>query len=68
MLCCKVKTSGGLSQDFAGLGQNGVTAKNRVRAGSSHSTAQRIKLLLPILINDIYFLLCIGLIQNYLRL
>ena len=35
-------TSGGLSQDFAGSGQNRVTAKNHVRAGSSHSAACNI--------------------------
>ena len=37
-----VANSGGLSQDFAGLGQNRVTAKNRVRAGLSHSAARNI--------------------------
>ena len=35
-------TSGGLSQDFAESGQNRVTAKNQVRAGSSHSAARTI--------------------------
>ena len=35
-------TSGGLSQDFAGSGQNRVTAKDHVRAGSSHSAARNI--------------------------
>ena len=32
-----VDTCGGLSQDFAGSGQNRVTAKSQVQAGSSHS-------------------------------
>ena len=35
-------TSGGLSQDFAGSGQNWVTAKNQVQAGSSHRAAHNI--------------------------
>ena len=35
-------TSGGLSQDFAGSGQNRVTAKHQVRAGSSHSAEHNI--------------------------
>ena len=34
--------SGGLSQDFAGSGQDRVTAKKRVRAGSSHSAEHNI--------------------------
>ena len=34
--------SGGLSQDFAGSGQNWVTAKNQVWARSSHSVARKI--------------------------
>ena len=34
--------SGGLSQEFAGSGQNRVAAKNQVQAGSSHSTARNI--------------------------
>ena len=59
-------TSGGLTQDFAGLGQNRVTAENQVRAGLSHSAARNI--LLSILIDNIYFVICIGLIQGYLRL
>ena len=35
-------SGGGLSQDFAGSGQNRVTAKNRVRTGPSHSPAHNI--------------------------
>ena len=35
-------SSGGLSQDFAGTGQNRVTAKNQVQAESSHSAARNI--------------------------
>ena len=35
-------SSGGLSKDFAGSGQNRVTAKKQVRAGSSHSSARNI--------------------------
>ena len=34
--------SGGLSQNFAGSGQNRVTAKNQVRAGLSHSAARNV--------------------------
>ena len=34
--------SGGLSQDFAGLGQNRVTAKKQVRAGLSYSASRNI--------------------------
>ena len=37
-----ITTSGGLSQDFAKSGQNRVTSKNQVQAGSSHSTACNI--------------------------
>ena len=37
-----VCNSGGLSQDFAESGQNRVTAKDQVRAGSSHSAARNI--------------------------
>ena len=37
-----IVASGGLSQEFVGSGQNQVTAKKRVRAGSSHSTARNI--------------------------
>ena len=37
-----VTSSGGLSQDFAGSGQNRVTAKNRVRSGSSHRAVRNI--------------------------
>ena len=54
--------SGGLSQHFAGSGQNLVTAKKQVLAGSS------IILLLPSLIKNNYFVICIRLIQSYLRL
>ena len=35
-------SSGGLRKDFAGSGQNRVTAKNQVRAGSGHSAACNI--------------------------
>ena len=35
-------SSGGLSLDFAGSGQNRVTAKNQVRVGSSRSAACNI--------------------------
>ena len=35
-------TSGGLTQDFAGLGQNQVTAENQVRAGLSHSAEHNV--------------------------
>ena len=63
-----VSTSGGLGQDFAGSSQNRVIAKHQVQAGSSHSAAQRFILLLPNLIDNIYFVICIGLIQRYLRL
>ena len=55
--------SGGLSQGFAGSGQNRVTAKK-----PSSSCAQHVILLLPSLINNIYFVICIGLIQSYLKL
>ena len=34
--------SGGLSQDFAGSGQNWVTVKKLVCAGSSHSAVRNI--------------------------
>ena len=61
-----IVASGGLSQDFVGSGQHRVTAKKRVEPG--RVTAQRVILLLPSLINNIYFVICIGLIQSYLRL
>ena len=35
-------TSGGWNLDFAGLGKNQVTEKNRVQAKSSRSTAHNI--------------------------
>ena len=37
-----IQTSYGLSKDFAGSGQNWVTAKNQVRAGSSYSAERNI--------------------------
>ena len=37
-----IPTSGGLSQDFDGSGQNRVTAKNQVPAWPSHSAARNI--------------------------
>ena len=61
-----VNTSGGLSQDFAASGQNRVTAKTKFEP--VRATAQRVILLLPSLINNIYFVICIRLIQSYLRL
>ena len=60
------RASGGLSQDFAELGQIQVTAKTKFEPG--RVTAQRVILLLPNLIDIIYFVICIGLIQSYLRL
>ena len=58
--------SGGLSQHFLGSGQNLVTAKTEFEPG--RVTAQRIILLLPSLSKNIYFVICIELIQSYLRL
>ena len=59
--------SGGLKQNFAGSGQNRVTAKkNKFELG--RVTAQRVILLLRSLINNIYLAICIGLIRSYLRL
>ena len=58
--------SGGLSQDFAGWGENRVSAKNIFEPGQV--TAQRVIVLLPTLSNNIYFVICIGLMQSYLRL
>ena len=58
-----VNTSGGLSQDFAGSFQNRVTAKTKFEPG--RVTAQRVILLLPSLINNIYFVICIGLIPSW---
>ena len=57
-----IGTSGGLSQDSAGSGQNRVTAKSQVRAGSSHSAVRNITII------NMYFVICIGLIQSYLKL
>ena len=37
-----IASSGVLSQDFAGSGQNRATAQNQVQAGSSHSAARNI--------------------------
>ena len=42
MTLVAIMTSGGLSQDFAGSGQNRVTATNQVRAGSSHNAVRNI--------------------------
>ena len=61
-----VLASGGMSQDFAGSGKNRVTAKTKFESG--RVTAQTVTLLLPSLIDNIYFVICIGLIQSYLRL
>ena len=55
-----IQTSGGLSKDFAGSGQNRVTAKTKFEV--SQVT------LFPSLTNNIYSVICIGLIQSCLRL
>ena len=60
------RTSGGLSQDFAESGQNRVPAKNKFEPG--RVTAERVILLLPSLINNIYFAIYIGLMRSYLKL
>ena len=57
--------SGGLSLDFAGSGQNLVTAK---KTSASWVESQRVILLLRSLINNIYLAICIGLIRSYLKL
>ena len=55
-----------MSQDFARSGKNRVTAKTKFESG--RVTAQTVTLLLPSLIDNIYFVICIGLIRRYLRL
>ena len=45
------------------MGKNRVTAKNQVPAGSSDSAARNITA--ANLINNIYFVVCIGLIPSY---
>ena len=42
MVLSVVASSGGLSLDFAGLGQNPVTAINQIRAALSHRAAHNI--------------------------
>ena len=59
--------SGGLSQDFVGSGQNRVTAK-KTKFELGRVTAQRVILLLPSLIDNIYIVICVGLIQSDFRL
>ena len=59
-------SSGGLSQDSAGSGQNRVTAKNKFAPG--RVTAQCVILLFPSLINNIYVVICIVPIPSYLKL
>ena len=61
------ETSGGLSQNFAGSGQNQVTAK-KTKLEPGQVTKQGVILLLPSLIDNIYFVICIGLMRSYLRL